>query len=230
MRSVFAFLAVAAGCATDEEPVPAPAPVIAEIEPEAICSSNRGVFVGIRGGGFVVDDDHTVKSVVELWRNGVLERTKIPMLEPDRDGGRMTLLFSNGELGPAGGQPPNVFEVRVVNPDGQYAIHQNSFSIHTDIGFGPISPTTASAGSMVTMVLAAGSGFDGPLQVIIETMVPRDATEVRVTSPTTATATFDLSGVDPGTYAVTMRNAGFDASASTGGCSFTRVSAFTVTP
>ncbi|MBA3465375.1 MAG: hypothetical protein H0T46_35920 [Deltaproteobacteria bacterium] len=218
MRSVLVFLAVAAGCATDEEPTPAP--VITAIEPEAICSNDR-VFVGIRGDGFIVDDDHTVKSVVELWRNGRRDAAKIPMLEPDRDGGSMTLLFQNGELGPASSEPPVVFEVRVVNPDGQYAIHQNSFSIHTNMGFGPISPTTASAGSVVTMGLA-GNGFYGPLQVMIETMVPTFATEVRVTSPTTATATIDLSGVDPGTYAVTVRNAGR--------CSYTRVSAFTVTP
>jgi hypothetical protein len=213
-------LASAAGC-TDE--VMAPQPVITSIEPQAICPSNNNtpVLVRVSGSGFVINEDHTVASAFELWRSDFADVRKVPLLEGDLDGRSLTLVFQNGEAAPAANEPPRLFEARVVNPDDQFAIHEGTFAIHSPFGFGPISPTTASRSSPVTMNLA-GSGFYGPMRVIIETQVPSFASQVEVTSPTTATATFDLSGASPGTYAVTMRNAG--------GCSYTMVSAFTLTP
>jgi hypothetical protein len=214
-------LTAAAGCATDEEP--GPAPLVAVIEPEAICPSNVNapVFVGVWGGGFVVNEDHTVETVVELWRGGHADVGKFALLESDRDGGHLTLAFQNGESAPASNEPPVVFEARVVNPNGQFAIYEHSFSIHSSFGFGPISPTTAARGSQLTLNLS-GSGFYDPMRVTIESQLPTFATNVQVTSPTTASASFDLTSVPAGTYAVSMRNGG--------GCKFTVVSAFTVTP
>jgi hypothetical protein len=221
MRSVWTvvLLAAAAGC-TDEV---GPTPVITAVEPAAICPTNDNdpVFVFLTGSGFVINDDHTPGSVVELWRDGFVDIRKTPQLERDLEGRRLTLLFSNGEGANASNEPPIAYELRVVNPDDQFAVHESPFVIHSTFGFGPISPTTATAGSHMTMNLS-GTGFYGPMRVTIESQVPTSATQVQVTSTTTATATFDLGGVGAGTYAVTMRNAG--------GCRVTVVSAFTVTP
>lgn len=197
--------------------------MITTVEPREICplGDNAPDFVFVHGSGFVVRDDHTVASSVQLWRNGHLDVKKQPMLEPDLEGRTLTLAFVSGESAQADGEPPAVFEVRVVNPDGKSATLDGTFSIHSSFGFTTINPISASSGSLVTMTLT-GRGFYGPMRVVLEAQLAKFATDVQVLSPTSVTAQLDLASVPPGTYAVTMRNAG--------GCGFTRVSAFTVTP
>ena len=177
------------------------------------------MFVQLNGTGFVVNDDHTVATEVEFLRDGIVHVRKVPYLEGNLDGTSLTVGFKSGEAAPPSEVPPHEFQVRVVNPDDQQATWDGAFIVQSRFGLGGVSPSSGAAGTVVTLAFT-GDGFYGPMRATIETRISETADAV-VTSPDSATATFDLTGAKPGTYAVTLRSAG--------GCVETIVSAFTVT-
>lgn len=212
-------LLIASGC-TDEE---LPAPVVTRVEPADICTDNSAesssVLVRVTGRGFVVNDDHTVGSVFELWRDGVRQQRDVAVLEPNLDARVLTFLMA-GEGAPPRTEPPKEYEMRLVNPDGKFSIG-GAFRIYSPFNLRPWPTVTASVGSIATLQLE-GNGFYDGMAVILESQTPLRAERVDVTSRNALTATFDLSNAFPGTYAVTVQNPG--------GCELTTVSAFTVAP
>src|SRR5207253_1922670 len=121
MHSAFLVVASLAACTTEGSSA---APTVQEVRPNATCliAENSPVHVDLFGSGFAVNDDHTVETSVEFWRGGSADNRKRAVLESDAAGGHLAVEFLNGESAPASNEPPMVYEVHVVNPDGQSAV------------------------------------------------------------------------------------------------------------
>ena len=218
-RSLSVLVSFAAACGEDDD-LPLPPPVISEIAPSAICSgrslpmADTEIALQIISGENFVDgatvyfpghppESDDLDSNVHSW---VLTESII------------AVRILEGLGAPADGEPPNVYDLVVENPDGQEARMTDALTDYSTLTLASVSPPRAASGNTVTLTLA-GRSFFGPMTVELGATALA-FNRVAPTSDTSATVPLDLRDVPPGTYPVIVRNAG--------GCQWALESAFTV--
>jgi hypothetical protein len=221
----FVYLAAVACAARDDGPTP----VVASVSPDVICTAQGDVTITVMGSGFspAVVDGLTDEPAVAMPRVYLVgpggAETEIPPANvslPDRSGTALEVIAPMGLVAPvAPGDPEVVYGIRVVNPTGNAGTLDAALAIVPPPSLTAVAPTSGAQGTVVTVTLT-GTGFRDGMTVTLDANPPVAGTNVTVTAPTNATADFDLTGVAPGTYDITVTNPD--------SCSATLPGAFTV--
>ncbi len=231
MRSFACLIALAGasaivGCAHDLD---GPTPVVDEVVPDLVCTAQDDITIEIHGSGFspvvigALTDDPQVEMprVFLIGEDGI--ETEVPaagVSVPDDSGTVLDVVIPLGLVGPTDPTDPAiVYDVRVANPNGNESTLADGLTVEPPPELLGIDPTSGAVGETVVVTLT-GNGFSDGMTVTLDADPIVNGADVAVTSSTSATATFDLTGVAPGVYDVTVTNPG--------GCSSTLEGAFTV--
>jgi hypothetical protein len=207
-----------------------PTPEVTGVEPNLICTAQGDQIVTVSGSGFspaVVDGLKDSRDVMmpRVFFSGAggeveLAAEHVALPAGNRSGTALELTIPAGFLEPSeAGQDAQVYGIRVQNSNGNEGSLANALTVVPPPSIVGIDPSFAPADTDVDVTLT-GTGFRDGMTVTLDANPPVEGQDVVVVSATEATATFDLAGVQPGTYSVTVQNAE--------GCSFTLQDAFTV--
>lgn len=210
--------------------VDGPTPVVTGVAPNLICTAQADTTIEITGSGFspVVIDTLTdtpsvqMPSVVFVAAGGSDEipSTHVSLPAGNTAGTALEVVIPQSFLAPTtAGDPDRVYDVRVINPNGNEGSLAGALTVVGPPALLAVDPSSGAQGKTVVVALT-GAGFRDGMTVTLDANPAVTATDVVVTSSTAATATFDLTGVAPGVYAITVTNAE--------GCSATLPDAFTV--
>lgn len=228
MRSLsIAIALVACACSTKTD---GPEPAIQTVAPSPVCTAQADTVVSITGSGFspIVGDALTSSPSVVMPQvfldppsGQPIEIPQANIATPDATGMRLDITIPAGLVAPAAaGEPAVSYSVRVRNPTGNEASAADALVIVPPPDLLSIDPTSGAIGRQAAITLT-GTGFLPDMTVTLGSSPPVTATGVTVAADgTSATATFDLTGVAAGTYDVTVANVA--------GCSDTLAGAFTV--
>lgn len=193
-------LLVATAACTDPAPQDLPAPTIQSVTPAATCGRDVAP-VSIIGAGFADDAE------VVFERNGTVGYAPSPGAVATFGESQIVVLTNAAEGAPAALEPPIVYDVVVRNPDGQEARLPAALTKYSDLGLTNVTPPIGARGTTVAVTIN-GAGFYDDLEVRLGVGAPSRVQWVPATSSTTAAATFDLAGVNAGSYAVVVTNRG----------------------
>ena len=218
MRTL-ALLCLFAACTASTD---GPTPAITSVAPMQLCDAQHAVMLTITGSGFspivagaLTSSPSVVMPKVTLIASG--SSTEVPDADvtvPDASGTTLVITIPQGLV------PPGVYDVEITNPDGHSTTLSAGLTIDPPPHITSIMPSSGAAGSKVTVTLM-GTGFRIGMTVTLDATPPVTGTGVTVSNDgTTASATFDLTGVKPGTYDITVDNGD--------GCTDTLAGAFTV--
>jgi hypothetical protein len=207
-----------------------PTPEVTGVEPNLICTAQQDQIVTIEGSGFspaVVDglEDSPQVMMPRVFLASAGGEVEVPpehvaLPDGDRSGTALQLTLPAGFLDPSEpGQDAQVYDIRVQNSNENDGTLADALTVVPPPEILSIDPDNGPAGSPVDVTLT-GTGFRDGMTITLDANPPVEGQDVTVASSTEATATFDLEGVEPGTYSVTVTN--------TDGCSFTLEDAFTV--
>lgn len=200
---------VAAACGDSQD---LPAPTITAVTPAATCG--RGVvLVQLSGTGFADDAE------VEFDRPGGGGYTPSPGAVSTLSDGQIVVSINEAEGAPAALEPPIVYDVVVRNPDGKEARLPAGLTKYSELEIASVTPPLGARGTSVDVTIN-GRGFYDEFEVHLGVGPQARVMRVPATSGSTAAATFDLAGVNAGSYAVVVANRG--------GCSAGRDGAFLV--
>jgi len=223
----FAYLVCVSCAARDNGPTPA----IDGVEPDLICTAQQDVTLTLTGSGFspAVVDGLTDDPAVEMPRVLLVApggaETEIPPANVslpggDRSGTTLEAVVPMGLVSPAGPDETEVVHgIRVINPNGNDGVLADALTIVPPPTLTAVDPTDGAQGTVVTVTLT-GTGFRAGMTVTLGATPPVVGTSVTVSSATSATVDFDLTGVATSTYDITVTNVD--------GCSDTLPGAFTV--
>ena len=218
-RKLAILITVAIGCSSSTD---GPKPTITSVMPTPICDAQHAIMVTITGSGFspIVKDGLTSHPAVVMPRvvlqgtGGDVEIDPANISLPDNTG--TTLIVSV----PMSSVQPGVYGVEVIDPDGHDATLANGLTVDPPPHITSIMPTQGAVGSTVQVTLT-GTGFRAGMTVTLESNPPVVGTMVAVNADgTSATVSFDLTGVAAGTYDITVDNGD--------GCTDTLAASFTV--
>ncbi len=220
MRRLVLLLVIACGCASKSD---GPTPKLLGIQPDPICDAQKMITLTITGSGFspAVDNGLTSSPTVVMPRV-ILTDTSGTTIEippedvslPDTTGTVLTITVPQALV------PPGTYDVTVINPDGNKATTTGGLTVDPPPDLISVSPTVGNIGQTVTVTLT-GTGFRQTMTVTLDATPPVAGTVTSVSADgTTATVTFDLTGVAAGTYSITVDNHD--------GCTSTLANAFTV--
>ncbi len=224
-RIRLAAVALVAACSAS---LGGPTPIVQSVSPAVICTAQFDNTITLTGSGFspVVQDGLTSAPSVLMPRvflvDGAGVEVEIPpagVSLPDTTGTLLDVIVPMGLVGPTTPGPAQVYDVRVVNPNGREGLLAGALTVVPPPDLVAVDPTSGAVGTTVTVTLT-GDGFLPGMTVTLDANPAVNGANVVVASPTGATADFDLTGVAPGTYDVTVTNAD--------GCSDTLPGAFTV--
>jgi PKD repeat protein len=199
-----------------------PAPVVGSITPDTGINTGPVTITNLSGSGF---------------RPGV-QVTFTRLGEPDIDATGVTVVH-RGKITCTvnlAGAAAGLWNIVVVNDDGQYGILTNAFSVEypapTVTG---ITPSRGANNGPVSISALTGTGFrsGATIQLTRNGQSPIQATGVTVVNQTTITCTFDLTGKATGSWNVVVRNTDDKAGTLASGFIITRpppVPDFTATP
>jgi len=218
---------ISASCASSNG---GPTPVVDSVAPDVICTAQQDVTITLTGSGFspvvvdtLTDDPRVVMPRVYLVAGGT--ETEIPpanvsLPAGDRTGTTLEVVVPMGLVSPVDPADPEViYDIKVVNPNGNEGSLSGALTIVPPPSLISVMPTSGAQGTTVQVTLT-GTGFRDGMSVTLDANPVVVGANVTVSSPTTATADFDLTGVAAGTYDITVTNAD--------GCSATLPAAFTV--
>lgn len=195
MKRACLLLVVIAACADPED---LPAPTIQSITPAATCGRDIAP-VSIIGAGFA--DDAEV--VFERPGGGGYTPGSVATF-----GESLIVVLTNAAEGaPAALEPPIVYDVVVRNPDGKEARLPAALTKYADLSLTNVTPSIGARGTTVAVTLN-GAGLYDDVEVRLGVGAPPRVQWVPASSSTTAAATFDLAGVNAGSYAVVVTNRG----------------------
>lgn len=185
-------------------------------------------MVTITGSGFspVVIDALTSAASVQMPRvflgvdGGEFEVPPAGVTTGNAEGTVLTAVIPQGLVGPSDATGPAVvYDVRVENPNGNDGTLSGALTVVPPPSVTAVDPVTGAQGTTVQITLT-GTGFRDGMTITLDATPAVVGTNVVVTSPTSATADLDLTGVAAGTYDITVTNPE--------GCSATLPAAFTV--
>ena len=214
-RSLAYLLAFLCGCPSSTD---GPTPKVAGVTPQPICIAQKDIPITITGSGFspAVTGGLTGSPAVQLpaVRFGTTAVAPADVSLPDTTGDTLDVTVRQSLV------PPGTYDVGVKNPDGHEGVLAGGLVVDAPPALTSVTPTSGNVGQMVTVTLTGG-GFRQGLTVTLDANPPVPGTNVTVSADgMTATATFDLTGVQPGTYSITIDNGD--------GCTVTLANAFTV--
>jgi hypothetical protein len=150
--------------------------------------------------------------------------TEIPaggVTSPDRTGTALDAVVPQGLLGPTDATAAAVvYDLNIINANGNSGSLVGALTVVPPPDLIGVQPAQGAAGTLVSVTLT-GAGFRDGLTVTLDANPAVSGTNVVVADSGSATADFDLNGVAPGTYDITLTNSE--------GCSSTLPNAFTVT-
>ena len=207
-----------------------PTPEVTGVEPDLICTAEQDQIITIQGSGFspaVVDG---LKDSPEVMMPRVFLATdgnevevapqNVALPAENRDGTALEVTIPVGFLAPSEvGQEAQVYDIRVQNSNENEGSLADALTVVPPPEILAIDPASGPAGSDTDFTLT-GTGFRDGMTITLDANPAVEGQNVTVDSATEASGTFDLAGVSPGTYSVTVTNAE--------GCSFTLQDAFTV--
>lgn len=205
-----------------------PTPSVGSVAPNVICTAQQPTQITISGANFspvVVDgltgSKHVVlPTVTFVSSSGQTDAPASGVSVPDTTGTMLDVTIPVGLIGPtAPGDPEVVYDVMVTNPTGNSGTLTGALTVVPPPSLTAVDPTSGAQGTTVTVTLT-GTGFRDGMTVTLDATPVVNGANVTVGSPTSASADFDLTGVAPGTYGITVQNAD--------GCSATLDNAFTV--
>jgi hypothetical protein len=206
-----------------------PTPTVSEVQPSVVCTAQDVTVLTISGSDFspVVLDGLTDQPRVELPAVSLIAddgtETEVPAASvstTDTTGTGLRAELAQGAVGPtAAGDPEQTYDLRVVNPSGGEDTLADALTVVPPPSLTAVDPTSGAVDTVVAVTLS-GTGFRDGMTVTLDATPAVDGAAVTVTSPTTATLTFDLTGVAPGVYGITVVNPE--------GCAATLEGAFTV--
>ncbi|MEZ4398953.1 MAG: hypothetical protein R3B06_02985 [Kofleriaceae bacterium] len=191
-------LVVIVGACADPQDLPPPA--ITTVTPAATCGRDVAP-VQIIGAGFAADAE------VVFERPGGGGYTPSPGAVSTFGDALIVVLTNAAEGGPAALEPPIVYDVVVRNPDGQEARLPAALTKYAELGITNVVPPVGARGTTVDVTIN-GLGFYNDLEVRLGVGAPARVQWVPATSSSAAAATFDLAGVNSGSYAVVVTNRG----------------------
>jgi hypothetical protein len=112
-----------------------------------------------------------------------------------------------------------VYDLEIINANGNNGFLAGALTVVPPPDLTGVQPTEGAAGTIVSVTLT-GAGFRDGMSVTLDANPAVAGGNVVVTDAGSATAEFDLNGVTPGTYDITVTNSE--------GCSSTLPNAFTV--
>jgi hypothetical protein len=228
--TVRAPLAAALLVAACSQSLDGPTPRVAAVTPNLICNAQFPALLTLAGDGFApavvgaLGDDAGVAMPVVVWSGGgtsyIVPPANVTLPGGDRTGTKLATQIPTGALPPTTADAAAViYAVEVTNPDGHAGTLANALTVVPPPSISSINPSSGAQGSLVDVTIM-GLAFRAGVTVTLDAVPKVTATNVTVVSPTTITATFDLTGVAAGIYDVTVTNPE--------GCTFTLAQAFTV--
>lgn len=197
MKRACLLVVVAAACS---DPEVLPAPTLTAVTPAATCGRDVAP-VTLIGTGFVDGAE------VVFERNGTIGYAPSPGAVATFGEHQIVVLTNAAEGAPAALEPPIVYDVMVRNPDGQEARLPAALTKYAELDISNVTPGIGARGTTVAVTIN-GAGFYDDLEVRLGVGAPPRVQWVPATTSTTAAATFDLAGVNAGSYAVVVRNRG----------------------
>jgi hypothetical protein len=189
-----------------------PAPTITSVTPAATCGRDVAL-VEIRGTGFADEAE------VVFDRPGGGGYTPSPGAVSTLSDEHIIVFTNELEGAPVAFEPPAVYDVLVRNPDGKEARLAAGLTKYSELEIASVTPPVGARGTSVDVTIN-GRGFYDELEVHLGVGPQAQVLQVPATTNATATVTFDLAGVNAGSYAVVVANRG--------GCSAGRDGAFLV--
>jgi hypothetical protein len=218
-RLALCALLVACGSKSD-----GPKPVLSNVAPSPVCDAQNAITITLTGTGFSpeVQNGLTSSPFVVLPSVNLISAsgTVTPVPEagisfPDTTGDSLTVVV------PAMLVPPGTYGVEVIDPNTNSSTLAASLVIDPPPTLTAVAPNTGDVGATVTVTLT-GTGFKPGMTVTLDATPPVAGTNVTVSPDgTSAMVTFNLTGVAPGTYSITVSIDG-------GTCTATLMNAFTV--
>ena len=199
MKRACLLLAVAAACTDADE---LPAPTITSITPEATCFPGQLRTVSIVGSNFVDGSELVFEETGGSNRIDVIGNAVSTF-----SSSLIVAIVDPGAGAPAALEPPHVYDVVVRNPDNQEARLPAAFTKYANLAISSVSPAVGARGTQVAVTIQ-GDGFYDEVGVRLG-VGPQVLTEwVPATSKTSLSMTFDLAGINSGSYAVVVENRG----------------------
>jgi hypothetical protein len=222
-----AIFAVATSCFSG---VSGPVPDVTGVSPDVICTAQTAQEITITGSGFspavldgLKDGRRLVMPRVFLIRSdGEVEISpeNVSLPAGDDSGTALVVAIPQGALSPStAGEAEVVYDIRVENPNDNEGALLGALTVVPPPDLTSVDPDSGAQDTQVTVTLT-GTGFRDGMTVTLQANPPVPGTDVVVSSSTEASAVFDLTGVETGTYDVTIANSE--------GCSVTLAGAFTV--
>jgi hypothetical protein len=202
--------------------VDGPSPTISSVAPTPICDAQHATSLTIKGTGFspIVRDgltDHPSVVMPRVLLVGGSASTEVPVAGvtvPDATGTTLVVTIPQSLVA------PGMYGVEVIDPDGHDTTLANGLTIDPPPHITSINPAHGPAGSTAIVTLT-GTGFLSGMTVTLGATPPVPGTNVTASADgTSATVTFNLTGVAPGTYSITVDNGD--------GCTDTLAASFTV--
>ena len=179
-----------------------PKPVLSSVQPSPVCVAQHDVNLTLSGSGFSPAVTHGLTGSPQVVLPAVtIGSTAIDpnnVRDPDTSGTELLVTV------PAASVDPGTYDVTVTNPNNHSSTLSGGLQVDPAPTITAVMPTAGNVGQMV-MVTLTGTGFQPTMVVTLDATPPVTGTNLTVSAGgTSATVTFDLTGVKAGTYGISV--------------------------